>query len=167
MKLFRPVSPLVLLSALSLSLTLLPSAAPAAEIGCPDLAQAVQAGTCPSEDELRFTYNGYCSDNKRAYEKTGVETCVDYQAYRIMKNVALWESGDGEFQAYLSCELSPERIRQAKASGIAVDWDRKITRLSCDYGEGVRFTHRSRASCHIENAAACASDPAACRASCE
>ena len=39
----------------------------AANFSCPDLAGAVQVNACPTEEELKFTYNGYCSDNAKAY----------------------------------------------------------------------------------------------------
>jgi hypothetical protein len=61
---------------------------------CPDLAAAVQVGACPSEEELRYTFTGYCSDNARLYDPDTV-TCSDYKHYRRLKNVALWESRDG------------------------------------------------------------------------
>ena len=72
-------------------------------ISCPDLSAAVQVAACPTEEDLRFTFNGYCSDNARIYSKDA-DVCTDFQLYRKLKNVALWESGDGEFQAYVSCD---------------------------------------------------------------
>ena len=88
---------------LALALTLsLGAALPAlAEtIVCPDPAKAVQVATCPSEEELKYTYNGFCGDDRRLYAKD-IDTCASYENYRKEKNLALWESADGVFQAYL------------------------------------------------------------------
>ncbi|MDP2135755.1 MAG: hypothetical protein Q8J99_19300, partial [Sulfuritalea sp.] len=60
-------------------------------VSCPDLATAVQVAACPAEEELSYTFTGYCSDNSRTY-KGDTDVCTDYQAYRKLKNVALWES---------------------------------------------------------------------------
>ena len=50
----------LLLAALSLGAT-------AGTMTCPDLAGAVQVNACPTEEELKFTYNGFCSDTAKAY----------------------------------------------------------------------------------------------------
>lgn len=138
----------------------------AVEISCPSLTEAVQVANCPSEEELQFTYTGYCSDNRRIYTK-GPDVCKDYQLYRKLKNVVLWETKDGTFHAYLSCDLSPETIRQAKVSQITVGKDGKKTRIACSYGKDILFAYRSSETCRIESAAACATDPTACKAVCE
>ncbi len=67
----------------ALALFAAPLSASAATVSCPDLGTVVRAGSCPTEDELRFTFNGYCSDNARLYGK-GTEVCTDYTAYRKM-----------------------------------------------------------------------------------
>lgn len=66
----------------------------AGQYACPDLAAARQVNACPTEDELKHTYSGFCSDDKKVY---GGETdnCIRYADYRAMKNNALWESADG------------------------------------------------------------------------
>ena len=102
-------------TALALGIVLHPLAS-AAEISCPDLGKAVQVAPCPSEEELRYTFNGFCSDNSRLYAKD-MDTCVSYQNYRQVKNIALWEAAGGEFQAYLSCDLAPAAIQAAKRTG--------------------------------------------------
>lgn len=137
----------------------------AAPVSCPDPGSAVRAGTCPSEEELQFTFNGYCSDNARIYGK-GAEVCASYQAYRALKNVVLWESGDGTFQAYVSCDLPEARLRALRPTGISANREKGIDRLSCSYGEGVVFTRRNHETCRIESAAACTRLPSACKAEC-
>ncbi|MCZ7655805.1 MAG: hypothetical protein M5R42_18360 [Rhodocyclaceae bacterium] len=48
-----------------------------------------------SEVGLKYTYTGYCGNDAHMYAKD--ESCADYQSYRRLKNVALWESADGAF----------------------------------------------------------------------
>lgn len=154
-----------LLRGLALSLAALPILATAGEVACPSLADVVQVANCPTEDELVFTFNGYCSDNRRIYTK-GPEVCTDYQLYRKLKNVALWETKDGAFHAYLSCDLPPEAIRQARVTQVSVGKDGKMTRIACTYGPDIVFAYRSHETCRTD-AAACSADPASCKATCE
>ncbi|MCF8152212.1 MAG: hypothetical protein K9J80_15830 [Sulfuritalea sp.] len=142
------------------------SPAVAATVSCPDLARAVQVGACPAEEELKYTFTGYCSDDGKAY-RGETDVCTDYQRYRALKNVALWESADGVFNTYVSCELPAQKLKSAKVSAIKVGVRNKMTQLVCSYGEGVNFTFRTRATCTVSSAADCAANPAACKASCE
>lgn len=136
----------------------------AGAVSCPDLAQVVQVAPCPSEEELQYTFTGFCSDNARLYAKD-MDTCTSYQNYRQVKNIALWEAAGGEFQAYLSCDLAPAAIQAAKARGIAVSKVAKLTRVARDYGDGIVFVHRTHAACKVEGDGACAG--AACKADCK
>lgn len=142
------------------------SSAVAATVPCPDLSAAVQVAACPTEDDLKYTFTGFCSDNARMYSKDA-DVCTDYQRYRQLKNVALWESRDGVFQAYLSCDLPVASVKAAKASGISIVKKGAITQLVCAYREGVAFTSRTRAECTVDAKMNCAADSAACAASCE
>ncbi len=135
-------------------------------IACPDLAKAVQVATCPSEEDLKYTYNGFCSDDKRLYAKD-YDTCASYANYRKLKNVALWESADGAFQAYLSCDRPAGALKNLKPVSIAVSKQGKLTRLACSYPQEVVFTHRTKAQCKVQGEGNCAADPAACKASCD
>lgn len=153
----------VLLPLLSL---LLPLPAAAATVACPDLARALQVGACPAEEELQYTFTGYCSDSAKAY-KGETDVCTDYRLYRALKNVALWESADGEFNAYVSCDLPPAQVKAARAASVRVAKQGKITLLVCGYGDGMSFTWRTRAECRVEAAANCAADPSSCKAVCE
>lgn len=138
----KPSYTLLALSLVSLSLP-----AAAGPLACPDLAVAVQVGACPSEDELRYTYTGYCSDNARLYDKATDGPCARYENYRKLKNTALWESGDGEFNGYVSCDLSAAAIKNAKPLTAAVARQGTMTRVSCSYGDDIVFSHRTRATC--------------------
>jgi len=142
------------------------SAVPAAAetLACPDLRGARQVASCPTEAELRYTFVGYCSDNARMYDGKA-DACTDFATYRKVKNIALWESADGAFDAYPSCELAPEAIRAAKPARMAVRSKGGLTQVICDFGDGIRFTHRTRAECRVEGAGECDS-PEGCRASC-
>lgn len=144
--------------------TLAAAPALAETLSCPDLRGARQVGACPTEAELRYTFVGYCSDNARMYDGKA-DACTDFAAYRKVKNIALWESSDGAFDAYPSCELAPEAIRAAKAVRIAVERKGAIAQVACDYGDGIRFTHRTRASCRVEGTGRCET-PESCRAAC-
>lgn len=152
----------------SLALLLVLAAAPpvmATTVSCPDLATAVQVGACPSEEELRYTFGGYCSDDARTYRNEN-DVCADYQRYRKLKNVALWEAADGNFNAYVSCDRPAAEIKGAKVSSVRVGKQGKMTLLVCGYAEDINFTHRTRAACKIETTD-CKTDPAACKASCD
>ena len=142
------------------------SPAIAASVPCPDLSESVQVATCPTEEDLKFTFTGFCSDNARIYGKD-TDVCTDYRRYRQLKNVALWESRDGEFQAYISCDLPVKTVKIAKASKIASVKKGSITQLICTYRDGVVFTNRTKAECTVDGNERCATDPAACVAQCQ
>ena len=150
---------------LALLLGIVAPVALAETLRCPDLANAVQAGTCPAEEDLRYTYTAYCSDDARMYRGDN-ELCADYRRYRKAKNVVLWESADGAFQGYVSCDVPAATLRQAKAASMTVGKQGKITRLACSYGEGVVFSYRSRGECKVQSGADC-SAAGACTADCE
>lgn len=138
----------------------------AEEVTCPDLAMAVQVGTCPSEEELQFTFSGYCSDNARMYEWQEEQVCTNYPLYRQLKNVVLWEAKGGDYQGYVSCDLPREQVVAAKPVKIAVGVKGKLTRVVCSYSGGISFAYRTKAKCKVEGSGDCAADPAGCKASC-
>lgn len=149
-----------------LVLTSLVADSAAETLSCPKLASAVQVGSCPSEAELKYTFTGYCSDNRRMYEQS-TSVCTDYQAYRKLKNVAQWESADGAFSAYVSCDLAAETIKAMPVARMATSKQGKVSLLTCSYGEGVSFSYRSRQQCTVTGKGDCAGEPAACQASCD
>jgi len=147
-----------------LALAFLTATTHAAEtVSCPELASAVQVATCPSEAELKYTFTGYCADAARLYDKD--PACADEKAYRQRKNVALWESRDGSFQGYVSCDLPPASVRAASAARIAVTRVGSLTRIACTYRDGVVFTQRMRAACRVAGDGSCASGD--CKATCD
>lgn len=142
------------------------SVAMAAAISCPDLGAAVQVAACPAEEELKHTFNGYCSDDGKAY-RGETDVCTNYQLYRTLKNVALWESADGAFNAYVSCDTPPASVKASRIGSVKVAKQGKLTKLVCGYGDGITFTHRTRAECKVAATADCSANPAACQASCD
>jgi hypothetical protein len=138
--------------------------ASAETLSCPDLSAAMQVNACPSEEELQFTFKGYCGDNARMYDK-GEQVCTDYALYRLLKNVSLWETKDGRFDGYVSCETGPVPLAQARAVKLAVSQQGSVTRVACSYDVGVTFTHRTKAKCTA--VAGCSSAPGSCKAECE
>ncbi|TAN70888.1 MAG: hypothetical protein EPN20_05140 [Magnetospirillum sp.] len=131
---------------LALALCLISVPAIADEVACPDMTTAVQVGACPTEDELKWGYTGYCGDNARLYDKEAEgDTCVTIENYKKLKDVALWEAG--EFQGYLHCSLPAEAHRAAKPAGIGIRKTGKLTRVTCTYDGGQDMTLRIRADC--------------------
>ncbi len=136
----------------------------AESVPCPDLSNIVQVGTCPSEEELRYTYKGYCSDNARMYDKA-TDVCEDYGRYRTFKNTGLWETRDGRFSGYLSCDREGD-LSRVKPKRITVSKQGSVTRVACVYEEGITLTYRTKAQCTVP-ANGCASPSVACAAECE
>ena len=154
----------------SLTLTLcaatLSLSAFAGQLACPELATATQVNACPTEDELKFTYNGYCSDNAKAYANQ-TDSCVRYEDYRQMKNTARWESKDGEFDGYVSCDLPADKFKALKAISMKVVPQGKLTKLVCTYPNSINFTYRTKGACKLVDEKACATDAANCKAACD
>ncbi len=127
--------------------------ASAATFVCPDLSTAAQVNACPLEEELKFTYNGFCSDTAKAYANQ-TDSCIRYDDYHAMKNVALWESADGAFDGYISCDLPLGQVKALKPTGMTLEKQGKLTKLVCSYDKGIRLTHRTKANCTVTNAQA-------------
>ncbi len=151
---------------LLITLTSLTLPALAAEYSCPDLGQAGPVNSCPGEEELRYTYTGFCSDNSKVYGKE-TDACPRYEDYRAMKNTVLWESQDGAFSGYVSCDMQPEQLAGVRASSMQVVKQGTLTKLVCSYPRGISLSLRTKGSCTIQDSPACAADTSACRAICD
>ncbi|AUM01535.1 hypothetical protein B4966_09340 [Rhodocyclaceae bacterium] len=121
----------------------------AAPLTCPDRSIAVQVGACPTEAELQYTFNGYCSDNARLYDNDG-EVCTTFEAYLARKNNALWESADGAFSGYLTCNRPVDALREATPVGMSVRRQGTLNLVECVYSDGGRLTYRTKAQCALE-----------------
>lgn len=144
----------------------LPLAAAAQPLACPAAATLVQSAPCPPAEQLRVSYLGYCSDNRRMYAQDP-DTCSSEEAYQRVKNVARWESADGAFEGYLSCQPSAGAVAALPAATMSITRTGTVTRVVCQYGEAATLVHRTKARCRLQDAAACAADPGACRARCD
>ena len=133
-------------------------------LSCPRPEQLRQVNACPTEEQMRAHFNGFCSENSNAYQgKTG--PCTDYQEFRRLKNTALWESADGAFDGYLSCDSKNPAIGKSNLTRMLSTQKGSITSVMCLYGSDVVLTHRTRKTCTVPPA--CASDTAQCQAVCE
>jgi hypothetical protein len=112
-------------------------------LACPDMSQAVQAGSCPTKAELEYGFTGFCSDNARMMDKETI--CNDFELYRQRKDNSLWEAG--EFHGYLSCDQKPDQIRSAKAVAVAIDRAGTMQRVACTYDNGTVMATRTRKTC--------------------
>lgn len=155
-------------AALVLGVAGVSSPAWAESVVCPDLANIVQVGTCPSEEELQFTFNGYCSDNARMFDKPEEQLCTDYALYRSLKSNVRYETTDGRFSGYVGCELKTPLAR-GRANKVKLDKQGSVTRFACSYDNGASFTYRTKGKCALspDVAEACARDAAACKAECD
>lgn len=124
--------------AVLLLVTAAQSAIAAEILHCPTLSNARPVGSCPSPQELKYTYIGYCSDNARMYAKDN-EECADFELYRRLKNTVLWETVDGLFHGYVSCDLPVASVKTLTPENIAVVKQGNITRLICTYPQGGQF----------------------------
>lgn len=138
----------------------------ATTLSCPDLKTAVQVGACPTEEQLKYTFVGFCSDDAKAY-RGETDVCTDFQQYRQLKNIVLWESAGGVFDAYLSCDLPKGVIQGSQVSGVRIGKQGRVTQLVCSYPNGINFIHRTRAQCQLDGSPECSANPATCKASCD
>lgn len=121
------------------------SAAAETVLACPRLVEAVQVGSCPSEDELRHRYSTTCSPLQRRAGR-----CPGYSEFTDERNTALWEDAEGAFMGYVSCAVPEKVIALAKPLEIAVERRGPITSVACAYEGGVTLSYRTREECRIE-----------------
>jgi hypothetical protein len=143
---------------------LLPLPALAQSLACPAPASLVQVAACLPPAELRQAYIGYCADNRRLYS-ADTETCSSFEHYVRAKHTALWESADGAFQGYLSCEMAAASVAALPPATLSITRQGAVTRVACRYGEAATLAHRTRARCSLGES--CATDPSNCKARCD
>jgi hypothetical protein len=130
-------------------LAILTAAVPAAAetVTCPPLATAQQVGSCPNEEELKIGFTGYCSDNQRMYDRE--DTCIAFEKYKALKDVALWETQDGAFQGYLPCGGDQSALKALMPEKAAVSKLGSITKLTCIYPGDITLSRRGKGACTI------------------
>ena len=120
---------------------------------CPDISKSVKVGDCPSDDELKRMFRNTCgwrdTENKNPHSE-GV--CKSYSLFKKAKNTALWESADGEFDGYLSCDKKENEIKASKLVKISINQKREWDRVICTYEGGSRLVVRTRKTCEITDA---------------
>jgi len=120
---------------------------------CPDISKAVKVGGCSSEAGLKRMFKVTCGwddfekDNPHAQGK-----CINYSSFKKVKNTALWESNDGKYDGYLSCDTKENEIKASKLVKISMSWKREWNRVICTYEGGSELVLRTRESCEIPGA---------------
>ncbi|MBF0249118.1 MAG: hypothetical protein HQL35_00665 [Alphaproteobacteria bacterium] len=158
--------------AAALACLALAAAAPAeageTRFACPDLTKGVKLGDCPSEQEMKDSYNASCPE---ALQKSGA--CPEFGSYMVLKSKALWSvfSSGQEFLPYISCLISEEKVRASKPIGVRVKCDTATERCKalCEYDNDVYVELRFAGMCHTDTGEAidCKTDPVACAVTCE
>ena len=120
---------------------------------CPDISKSAKVGGCPSDDELKRMFSNICgwrdTENENPHAK-GV--CKYYSLFRKAKNTALWESGDGKYEGYLSCDTKENEIKASKLIKISIGQKREWNRVICTYEGGSELVLRTREICEIPGA---------------
>ena len=78
--------------------------------------------------------------------------CKNYSVFRKAKNTALWESEDGQFSGYLSCDKKENEIKASKLIKISIGQKREWDRVICTYEGGEKLVLRTREACEIPGA---------------
>ncbi len=120
---------------------------------CPDISNSVKVGECPSEDDLLRMFSSTCGSRDTRKENPHAKRfCKNYSMFKKVKNTSLWESGDGEYMGYLSCDSTESKIKASRLVKISVARKRVIDRVICTYEGGFELARRTRETCEIPNA---------------
>lgn len=120
---------------------------------CPDIAKAKKVGGCPSEETLLHMFSSTCGSTDTKNENPHAKGfCRNYSTFRKVKNTSLWETGDGEYVGYLSCDLTRDKIKAGKLVKISIGQKRIWDRVICTYDNGSELVLRTRETCSIPNA---------------
>ena len=120
---------------------------------CPDISKSAKVGGCSSDDELKRMFSATCgwqdTKNENPHAK-GI--CKNYSLFRKAKNTALWESGDGKYDGYLSCDTKENEIKASKLVKISIAQKLEWNRVICTYEGGSELVLRTRETCEISGA---------------
>ncbi|MCP4993065.1 MAG: hypothetical protein GY934_04655, partial [Gammaproteobacteria bacterium] len=120
---------------------------------CPDLTKAVQVADCPAEEELKHMFSSTCGDaetNSKDPKVSGM--CKSFEAFKQRKNTALWESVDGEYMGYVTCNVPAAEIKTGKLLKMSLTHKGVMDKLICTYEGGTELSLRTRQSCKIPGA---------------
>ena len=117
---------------------------------CPDISKSAKVGDCPSDKELKRMFSASCGwqdtekDNPHA---KGI--CKNYSLFSKVKNTALWESSDGKYDGYLSCDKKENEIKASKLVKISIGQKKQMNRVICSYEGGSELVLITRENCTI------------------
>ncbi len=120
---------------------------------CPDISKAVQVADCPAEEELKHMFSSTCGaaeTNSKDQKVSGM--CKSFEAFKQRKNTALWESADGEYMGYVTCNVPATQIKAGKLLKISLAHVGVMDKLICTYEGGTELALRTRKSCKIPGA---------------
>ncbi|TVO74213.1 hypothetical protein [Sedimenticola selenatireducens] len=130
---------------------------------CPDMSQAKQVGECVTEDEIKNMFKRTFGLECDPQLKDSME-CEKYAEFKQKKYSALWESFDGEFMGYVTCNAPASEISNGKPSSVAISQTNGLYKITCNYQKGVSLSMRTRNVCRV---GAAPSSAVVTRASCD
>lgn len=120
---------------------------------CPDISKAVKVGACPSEGDLERMFSSTCGSRDTKNENTHAKgVCSNFERFKKAKNTALWESADGSFEGYISCDAKESEIKAGKLIKISRSQKREWDSVRCAYEGGSELVLRTRETCEIAGA---------------
>jgi hypothetical protein len=120
---------------------------------CPDISKSAKVGGCPSDDELKRMFRISCGWED--YENDNPHSagmCMNFRIFKKAKNTALWESGDGRFDGYLSCDKKVSDIKASKLIKISTAPTKTMTRVICSYEGKSELVLRTHELCEVPGA---------------
>lgn len=115
---------------------------------CPDMSQAKQVGECVTEDEIKSMFKRTHGLKCDPQSKDSME-CKKYAAFKQDKYSALWESSDGDFMGYVTCDTPASEIKKSQPMSVALSQKNGLYKITCNYQEGVALSMRTRDVCRV------------------
>lgn len=117
---------------------------------CPEISKAKQVADCPPDEELKIMFLSTCGTNAKENTKA-IGQCSSFDAFKQKKNTALWESEDGAFSGYVSCDLPASKIKQSKLASVGLSTHASIDKITCSYDGGAKLALRTREACAVKD----------------
>jgi hypothetical protein len=143
---------------------------------CPDLSQARQVADCPSNAELEHIFSSSCGSKNTTDENPHAKgACRSFKLFKQKKNTALWESANGEYLGYVSCNTPAAEIKAGRLVSINLLQRGRMDKITCAYDSGAKLALRTRESCQVPGAQPkgeqlsldCSADGGKCKAICK